>query len=448
MLLINKLALNYFFGLLNLSKNLFQERLKYNIGNRHHLIIKISNFITDHFLNTIIYFILLIMVCFFLFKNDLLVSFLSLFFLLFLFMVLQIAISRNAGFLLIKQKFSQNMFNLMIYGLQNIYQNTLFFPKKVFYKKLLLFQKLLYQKINKEALINNFINALINLIFYLIFFIVLYSGFWQIMQNKLTIGWFFAITSLLLFLIIPIRELINFKFSFSSFATQISQYNEIKRNYHLDEEEESIVFEKIQLLDISFNYNNCEKLILENLSAEITSGITVIYGKSGSGKSTLGKILAQILSPSQGKLIMINNDGKSYDWEHCNAISYLDSKNIFLNDTILNNLRFLNSKITDEKIFLLCKKLFIYDEIMKRPQKFYTIINGTANNLSHSQKYLLILIRFLLTAPQVLIIEELFEIFDQKKAESILQVCKELVPFIFVITNKAKIIEGCQEISL
>ena len=53
---------------------------------------------------------------------------------------------------------------------------------------------------------------------------------------------------------------------------------------------------------------NGEKEILKNINLHIDDGFSVITGPNGGGKSTLAKIIAGILKPTQGNILLDGED--------------------------------------------------------------------------------------------------------------------------------------------
>lgn len=66
----------------------------------------------------------------------------------------------------------------------------------------------------------------------------------------------------------------------------------------------------LQLKNISFSAQNEDgkKEILKNVSMDIDGGFLAITGPNGGGKSTLAKIIAGILKPTSGKIILDGED--------------------------------------------------------------------------------------------------------------------------------------------
>ncbi len=66
----------------------------------------------------------------------------------------------------------------------------------------------------------------------------------------------------------------------------------------------------LQLKNISFSAENEDgkKEILKNISMEITDGFLAITGPNGGGKSTLAKIIAGIIKPTSGQILLDGED--------------------------------------------------------------------------------------------------------------------------------------------
>ena len=66
----------------------------------------------------------------------------------------------------------------------------------------------------------------------------------------------------------------------------------------------------LELKNISFTAKNedGEKEILKNINLKIDNGFSVITGPNGGGKSTLAKIIAGILTPTSGQILLDGED--------------------------------------------------------------------------------------------------------------------------------------------
>ena len=149
--------------------------------------------------------------------------------------------------------------------------------------------------------------------------------------------------------------------------------------------EHNIYFKKnITISNINFSYNST-KMVLDNINIEIPKGYKVgLVGETASGKSTLADILALLLDPIKGNIIV---DGITLDkfnrksWQR--KISYV-SQSIFLNDsTIKENIAFgeEHSQINMDKVVEAATLSQLKSSIGSFPNGYDTIIGETGVKL-------------------------------------------------------------------
>lgn len=95
----------------------------------------------------------------------------------------------------------------------------------------------------------------------------------------------------------------------------------------------------MEVRDVSFSYNGTDA-ILKNVSFTIRKNkINTIVGPNGSGKSTLLEILARLLSPSSGEVLL---EGKSiFEWkakEFAQQVAIVHQNNILPNELTVKEL--------------------------------------------------------------------------------------------------------------
>jgi ATP-binding cassette subfamily B protein len=67
--------------------------------------------------------------------------------------------------------------------------------------------------------------------------------------------------------------------------------------------------EKVEVNHVSFTYPGTEQKVLDDVSFEIKKGETIaLVGENGAGKSTLVRILAGVLIPDEGEVLVDGND--------------------------------------------------------------------------------------------------------------------------------------------
>ncbi len=95
----------------------------------------------------------------------------------------------------------------------------------------------------------------------------------------------------------------------------------------------------IELKNLSKSFNSLR--VFADVNATIETGCLVVTGRNGSGKSTLLKIIAGLLSPTNGEVIVIRN-GRSVPADARKMLFGLAAPDVTLYDELsaLENLRF------------------------------------------------------------------------------------------------------------
>lgn len=158
---------------------------------------------------------------------------------------------------------------------------------------------------------------------------------------------------------------------------------------------------KIEKMDYSYNYlTKKSKKVFNNLNMIFESGkITAIIGESGSGKSTLLELLIGNLEPTKGKIIKPD------------LVMGLVHKN---NELIFNSVK-RELKING-KDFSVLKKIGLNEKILTKK----------TNQLSYSEKKLVMLASVLISNPKILLLDEISLGLDRLKQEKIISLLRNL----------------------
>jgi len=167
-------------------------------------------------------------------------------------------------------------------------------------------------------------------------------------------------------------------------------------------------FEKIDVINMSFKYNDLADYVVENLHLNALKGQKIsIVGTSGSGKTSLVKILAGLYKPSNGKVLINNIELEEISSDSFNSVvSIVPQTPLVFNKTVRQNITLDDDKITDDMIIAALKTANFYSDVKEMPLGLNTYLSGQGGNLSGGQIQRLALARAIVREPQLLILDE------------------------------------------
>lgn len=164
----------------------------------------------------------------------------------------------------------------------------------------------------------------------------------------------------------------------------------------------------LQLKDIGYTIDG--KTILDNVQINLQAGdFKLITGPSGCGKSTLLKIVASLISPTQGSITFKGKDINTILPEtYRQQVSYCTQTPALFSTTVYDNLAFP---------YQIRKLPFNKDKIISDLNYFSlheTILEKGINELSGGEKQRISLIRNLQFLPQILLLDEITSALDEE----------------------------------
>ncbi len=180
----------------------------------------------------------------------------------------------------------------------------------------------------------------------------------------------------------------------------------------------SISFDKL-----NFTYSNTGIQALKDISLSINAGEKIaIVGRTGSGKSTLVQVLLKMFDADHGRLSF---DGLSIDDVDVKTlrhqISYVPQDVFLFSDTVGNNIKFDDEKLSDENVENAAKLACIHDEILGFTDKYKTIVGERGITLSGGQKQRISIARALVKKPKILILDDCLSAVDATTEKRVLE---------------------------
>jgi subfamily B ATP-binding cassette protein MsbA len=181
-------------------------------------------------------------------------------------------------------------------------------------------------------------------------------------------------------------------------------------------------FEK-QIYVKSVNFNYGETKILQNINLQILKNESIAFvGESGSGKTTLLNIMAGLLKPAEGEVLI---DGQNLKQIHTPSfqkrIGYITQEPVIFNDTIFNNVTFWDTPSPDNKRKFneALNKANIYDFVKEQLKQEETVLGNNGINISGGQKQRLSIARELYKNVDFLFLDEATSALDSETEREI-----------------------------
>ena len=171
---------------------------------------------------------------------------------------------------------------------------------------------------------------------------------------------------------------------------------------------------------VDFRYG--KQKVLDELSLDIKAGcLTVLTGPSGSGKTTLIDLVAGLLHPDSGQVLI---DGVSLaDIDHHRwrrMIGYVPQDPLLINDSVLNNLSLGDPTLGANEAEQALKLADAWDFVRQLPQGVHTTLGERGGTLSGGQRQRLAIARALIHQPALLILDEATSSLDHESEAAVI----------------------------
>ncbi|WP_455477781.1 ABC transporter ATP-binding protein [Bartonella sp. B10] len=171
----------------------------------------------------------------------------------------------------------------------------------------------------------------------------------------------------------------------------------------------------IRFENVSFAYTD-DKMVLKDINFEIEPGkMTALVGPSGSGKSTIINLIMRLYDPTQGRILINNQDIRYITFSSLrNLMAYVGQDTFLFQGTIKYNIGLGKEGASDEEIIEAAKTANVHNFIMGLPNGYDTQIGDNGNNLSGGQKQRIAIARAILHDSEILILDEATSALDSQ----------------------------------
>jgi ABC-type bacteriocin/lantibiotic exporter with double-glycine peptidase domain len=247
-----------------------------------------------------------------------------------------------------------------------------------------------------------------------------------VLQNQINIGQFVASEIIILLVINSVEKIILGLETFYDVLTSVEKIAEVTE-MKLEKElnlETNYCYNAINMAldNVRFKYTGSKDSIIKGINLKIEQGEKVlISGENGSGKTTLLRIMAGLIPPTMGNLII--NDDTFNKIDSTIYRSYIGT--IFANEapfegTIRENITYNCKDISNEQIKWALDAVLLTDYIKTLPQGLDTSILPDGKMISSSVAQKILIARGIIRKPKILFFENPTDKIDSADATKII----------------------------
>lgn len=274
--------------------------------------------------------------------------------------------------------------------------------------------------------------------------VVIFAGGYMAVRGDISIGTFYAFYNYLGMLIYPILDIPQLFVSGKRAFVNIDRLEELARFSTVSASDttgpasspqasaaSTLTFQSLSLENVYFHYPDRQSPALSGISLSVEPGERIaILGPVGSGKSTLLKLMAGLLPPERGRILINGKARSEFSQETLSRlISYVPQEALLFSGTIRDNVAFgkagAGQEISPEDF----EEAVCIAQMKREIEAFAlgdkTVLGQRGISLSGGQKQRLAIARALARKAQVLLLDDITASLDAANEDLLWQALTE-----------------------
>ena len=322
-------------------------------------------------------------------------------------------------------EFQENYFQTIQFKVKKMMKNKLGYLYDTYFMNVYHHDEMTnIHQVQLEALIQIMIMAV------LLLAIIIYK------KQQMTLGTVMLVYLLLSYMINPLMKISVFVAMHDELQIIFERYKEMLPEKR-ERKKKIKKIKSIELKHVSFSYGYTRPLF-DHFQLKIERSL-FIQGKTGSGKSTLLKLIMNQLQPTKGEIVINGINLQELDLNsYYSHIKYLNKTPVFYKESLRTNMIFDRLFLEDKMIELL--HYFMLDDLVNGLD---LKLDEQGGFLSSGQGQLVMIIRALLSEPDVLILDEAFSNIDQERLQLLINYLNFQKIIVIIVSHQINMM-NCQ----
>ncbi|MDA0237456.1 MAG: ABC transporter ATP-binding protein [Proteobacteria bacterium] len=207
-------------------------------------------------------------------------------------------------------------------------------------------------------------------------------------------------------------------------------------------------YANLELVGVTFQFSGASHEIFSDFSLVINSGETVgLVGPSGCGKSTLLEVIAGLLPPTRGSILLKSNTGQNLSLDN---VALVAQHTFLFSMSIRENLQFgaPDRVVSDEEIWDMLNTVEILELVKSGSRGLDQQIGDGGTPVSGGQAQRIGIARALLSYPKLLLLDEATNALEEELEERIIRQIRLRNPemAIMVVSHRSSTLCLCDRI--
>jgi ATP-binding cassette subfamily B protein len=175
--------------------------------------------------------------------------------------------------------------------------------------------------------------------------------------------------------------------------------------------------------------DGAQRWALQDINVTVPAGGKLaIVGRTGSGKSTMVKLLARLMEPTAGRILLDGRDIREVPLKALRkTVGMVPQEPILFSDTIARNIAFGRVEATLSGIEAAARTAGLDGDIAVMPHGLETVVGERGMSLSGGQKQRVTIARLLVYDPAVVVLDDALSSVDTETEKAVLRSLDENV---------------------